>query len=156
MTKQNKDAFLSAFIPKAGIIYEVCEAAGIARRTYQVWRKEDQEFHSAICEMEEQLLDLAESKLMAKIKEGNMTAVIFFLKCKGKARGYIERQEVTGADGSPLYPEEEKQRGVEFTKQILEDPVACRLANELLGRVAGDRKDSDCTELPGGAGMVRH
>jgi len=39
-------------------------------------------------------LDIAEAKLHSKIREGNMTAIIFFLKCKGQARGYIERQHV--------------------------------------------------------------
>jgi hypothetical protein len=36
-------------------------------------------------------LDLAESKLITQIEKGNLTAVIFYLKCKGKSRGYIDR-----------------------------------------------------------------
>ena len=46
--------------------------------------------------------DFAESELMKLIKDGNVAATIFFLKTQGKARGYIERQEVTGADGAPI------------------------------------------------------
>lgn len=38
-------------------------------------------------------LDFAESELFKQIKEGNITGVIFFLKTKGKKRGYIERSE---------------------------------------------------------------
>ncbi len=37
------------------------------------------------------------------MQEGNMTATIFFLKTQGKSRGYIERQEITGADGKKLF-----------------------------------------------------
>jgi hypothetical protein len=40
--------------------------------------------------------------LFKLIKEGNVAATIFYLKTQGKQRGYIERQEVTGADGAPI------------------------------------------------------
>ena len=52
----------------------------------------------------ESLTDLAEHKLFELINRGDKTAIIFYLKCKGKARGYVERQEVTGADGAPIEP----------------------------------------------------
>lgn len=38
-------------------------------------------------------------QLHKQIKEGNTTATIFYLKTKGKKRGYIERQEIQ-MDGS--------------------------------------------------------
>lgn len=56
-----------------------------------------------VCEEEDaNLLDFAENKLFELIKTGDKTAILFFLKCKGKARGYIERQEMTGANGQPI------------------------------------------------------
>jgi len=55
-------------------------------------------------EVRDGTLDMAESKLISKIKDGNLTAVIFYLKTKGKDRGYVERGEVTGSSGSPLMP----------------------------------------------------
>jgi hypothetical protein len=33
----------------------------------------------------------------------NMSAIIFFLKTQGKSRGYVERQEISGADGTKLF-----------------------------------------------------
>jgi len=51
---------------------------------------------------EAMLAAFAESELMKLIKEGNVAATIFFLKTQGKKRGYVERQEVTGAEGAPI------------------------------------------------------
>jgi hypothetical protein len=42
------------------------------------------------------------------------SAVIFFLKSKGKKRGYVERNEVTGKDGAPVVP-----AAVSFTIEVL-------------------------------------
>ena len=39
-------------------------------------------------------LDFAESQLHKQISEGNTSGTIFYLKTKGKKRGYVERQEV--------------------------------------------------------------
>jgi len=53
-------------------------------------------------EIREQTIDIAEAQLFRKIQEGNMTAIIFYLKCMAKYRGYNERLEVTGANGGPI------------------------------------------------------
>ena len=47
-------------------------------------------------------VDFAESQLMGLIKKGQPSAIIFFLKCLGKDRGYVERVENTGKDGKDL------------------------------------------------------
>ncbi len=48
------------------------------------------------------VLDFAESNLKKLEKEGNPAATIFFLKTKGKKRGYIERQEIELQEKKPL------------------------------------------------------
>jgi hypothetical protein len=52
----------------------------------------------------ESVIDLAESKLIENIKDNDNTAIIFYLKTKGKHRGYVERNELTGANGKDLNP----------------------------------------------------
>ena len=47
-------------------------------------------------------LDLAESRLLEAINDGNLTAVMFYLKTKGKNRGYSERHQLEGKDGGPV------------------------------------------------------
>ena len=50
----------------------------------------------------EKRTDFVENKLQQQIDSGNITAIIFYLKTQAKDRGYVERQEVTGADGGKL------------------------------------------------------
>ena len=49
--------------------------------------------------------DIAELKLYHAITHGEHWAIAFYLRTKGKGRGYTERQEVTGADGGRLQVE---------------------------------------------------
>lgn len=99
---ERKAAFLEVFPKKAGIVTAACQAVGISRTQFYAWLKEDRVFAAAIEDINEQLIDYSESQLMSKIQAGNMTAIIFHLKCKGKKRGWVERQEVTGLGGGPV------------------------------------------------------
>jgi hypothetical protein len=100
-----KKAFIKAYQEAFGNITVSAKAAGIDRRTYTNWIKSDPEFKAAIdaIEPDELIIDFAENALMKKISKGDTTAIIFTLKTKGKKRGYVERQEVTGADGKNLF-----------------------------------------------------
>lgn len=46
--------------------------------------------------------DMAESQLDKNILAGKEASLIFYLKTQCKDRGYVERQELTGAEGEPL------------------------------------------------------
>ena len=46
---------------------------------------------------------MAESQLHKQILKGNTSATIFYLKTKGKNRGYVERHEHTGIEGTKLF-----------------------------------------------------
>jgi len=89
----NKKEFLDAFRRNAGNISDACKTIGIGRTTYYLWMKNDKDFKAEVEAVEESLIDYAESMLMKQIREGNMTGIIFFLKTKGKERGYVERTE---------------------------------------------------------------
>ena len=77
-----------------GIVTNACEEVGIARKTFYEWYREDADFRAEVDDLKEVSLDFAESKLLESIDSGSDTAIIFYLKTKGKARGYVERQEV--------------------------------------------------------------
>jgi hypothetical protein len=50
-----------------------------------------------------QMIDLAEQKLLESIQRGEAWGISLCLKTLGRDRGYVERQEHTGADGVPLW-----------------------------------------------------
>lgn len=104
-TKAKKRAFLEALKKTLGVIAPAMERAGVAHRcTISDWRAKDPAFARAMEEIAEAELDFAEASLKKQIREGNTTATVFFLKTRGKARGYVERTEVTGRDGKDLQP----------------------------------------------------
>ena len=47
-------------------------------------------------------LDFVEGKLFEAIDKNNITGIIFYLKTKGKHRGYVERHELAGVDDKEL------------------------------------------------------
>lgn len=89
-----KKQLLEALEKSLGVVTTACKNVGISRTTFYQYMKDDESFKDAVNELEEVALDFAESQLFKQIREGNTTATIFYLKTKGKKRGYIERQEV--------------------------------------------------------------
>lgn len=87
---------------KDGNITEVAEAFGVARSTIYRKIKKHESLKVVLEDARESLVDLAEGQLRREVRKGNITAIIFTLKTLGKSRGYVERQEVTGADGGPV------------------------------------------------------
>ena len=102
---KKKLAFIQSYKDSFGNITVATKNIGVTRQTYYDWIKADPEFKAAIdaIEPDELIVDFAENALMKKISKGDTTAIIFTLKTKGKKRGYVERQEVTGADGKKLF-----------------------------------------------------
>ena len=47
-----------------------------------------------IHEIREEILDICETELFKKIRSGNLTALIYYTKCFGKQRGYLEKAEL--------------------------------------------------------------
>ena len=96
-----KESLLKSLEQSLGVVTVACKKADIPRSTYYKWLNEDEVFEKAVREIENVALDFAESQLHKQIADNSTAATIFYLKTKGKKRGYIERQEITGADGMP-------------------------------------------------------
>ncbi len=89
-----KKNLLEALEQSLGIVTTACKIVGCARSTFYKYYKDDQDFRASVDELENLTLDFVESKLHKQIENDNTTATIFYLKTKGKKRGYIERKEV--------------------------------------------------------------
>tara|TARA_R110000787_G_scaffold67113_1_gene150385 strand:- start:1264 stop:1638 length:375 start_codon:yes stop_codon:yes gene_type:complete len=96
-----KESILKSLEKNLGVVTLSCRKADIPRSTFYKWLNEDNEFAKQVKDIANVALDFAESELFKQIQNGIPTSTIFYLKTKGKKRGYIERQEITGADGVP-------------------------------------------------------
>ena len=88
----------------AGIVAHAAKKLGYNR--CHLWKKiaNSQTLKEAYDSIQEANVDFAESKLLQAINAGDMTGIIFYLKCKGKKRGFVEKAEldVTQRDRQPL------------------------------------------------------
>ena len=94
-----KEAVLEALEKSLGVVTTAVKSVGIARSTFYKWLNEDKDFATKVKEIDNITLDFAESKLHEQIDSGNTAATIFYLKTRGKKRGYIEKSELDLTSG---------------------------------------------------------
>lgn len=97
-------------LKKTPIVQVVCEKVGITRTTYYRWRKADKEFAEAADFALEDgaglINDMAESQLITAVRDGNLSAIMYWLKSHHRA--YANRVELA-LDNKPreeLTPEQ--------------------------------------------------
>ena len=93
---------IEALREKHGNLSAAARFLGCSRETVRRYISTYSTVQSVADEERETLIDFAENQLFQQVKDGNITAIIFTLKTIGKHRGYVERQEVTGANGGKL------------------------------------------------------
>ena len=111
MKEDRKEMFINNLKASGGIICVACESTGINRSTYYRWRESDKDFADAVDEVMDAQVDFVESKLMELINAHDTTATIFYLKTKGKKRGWTEKQQ-------PLVAINTDRTGIFFKKRI--------------------------------------
>lgn len=93
--QKDKDRLLESLKECSGIVTFACEKVGLSRQTFYRWCRDDLEFKERVDAINELQIDVAEASLLKKIQKGDTTAIIFYLKTKGKDRGYSERREIS-------------------------------------------------------------
>ena len=100
-TEHSKKKVVDALEKSLGVVTTACKIAEVSRTQFYQWLKDDEDFAKKVQEIENVTLDFVESQLHKQIKENSTAATIFFLKTKGKKRGYVERQEIEHS-GNPI------------------------------------------------------
>lgn len=100
-TAKNKALMLEALEKTMGIVTQALTLTSnhISRETHYTWLETDLEYRAKVESVNEKVIDMGENALFQLIKEKNPSTVQFFMKTKGRKRGYQEKVEITGNDG---------------------------------------------------------
>ena len=101
-TAKDKERMIEALTKSLGIVTNAVKVTGISRTTHYAWMEKDPEYRSRVEEATDAQIDFVEGSLIQRIQEGDTTATIFYLKTKGKKRGYTERMEIAPAEGTTM------------------------------------------------------
>ena len=85
---------IEAFLNTGGIVSKAALKLGVSRQAVYSRIQKSEELAKEQQSAKETALDLAEDKLLSNIKAGDNTCIIFYLKTKGKGRGYDERHQI--------------------------------------------------------------
>ena len=87
-------AFLAEYASNGFNISEACKEVDIVRANHYHWLEKNIQYCTKFKEIEESITDRYEKMLLQQCEEGNVQATIFYLKTKGRKRGYTEKTEI--------------------------------------------------------------
>lgn len=112
--KKNKTLLLRSLEENLGILAPALKVAAMDRYTFNKYYEEDLDFRIRVDEIREQSVDYVEGQLLKQIKNGGAAQTIFYLKTKGKHRGYVETTEqnmtIDAVRIKYIIPTEEKEQ----------------------------------------------
>ena len=88
-----KDLMIDALVKTLGVVTPACKLVKVWRTTHYQWLIDDEVYKQRVEDVGNIAIDFAESSLHKQIQDHDTTATIFYLKTKGKKRGYIEKIE---------------------------------------------------------------
>jgi hypothetical protein len=88
--RATKRKLIKAMAANLKIVSKACRDVGVDRSVYYEYYKNDPEFARQIDELEEVVVDFYEAALAKQANEGNAASTMYFLKCRGKKRGYSD------------------------------------------------------------------
>jgi len=92
-TSITKEEFIEVAKKCSGMIRSIAKVLGITRWQAMKLAKEF-DVKDILDDFREELVDIAENKLLESIQKGDITAIIYTLKTLGRYRGYSEKIEM--------------------------------------------------------------
>jgi hypothetical protein len=93
---------IAALRETKGMVFLAAKHLGCDADTIKNYAKRYPSVATALLAERGEMIDTAELKLWASIQNGEAWGITLALKTIGKDRGYVERTEQTGKDGTPL------------------------------------------------------
>lgn len=93
---------LDAIRRNKGILAQVARELGTSRSVIYDYVARHKQLMEEAGVAREELIDLAEWKLVEAIERGEIAAILFCLKTLGRNRGWAERYELTGPAGADV------------------------------------------------------
>jgi len=93
-TKKDKEKLIDELRKSLGIITIACRKCNIGRDAFYSWYNKEQWFHDAYEQILEEQIEFVENKLVECIQDKDHTAIIFYLKTKGRKKGWREINDV--------------------------------------------------------------
>lgn len=90
-----KKLLLQSLEKNLGIVTPACKEIGLSRDRFYVYYNEDEEFKKAVDDIQNIQLDFVENQLFKKIQEGSEKSILFYMRFRGKKRGYNDSVDIT-------------------------------------------------------------
>lgn len=88
------DKFEEALIDSGGIVTTLANRIGVSRKALYEWLVKNPHAQELLKSERESLIDLAESKLLIKLNDGEDWAIKYVLATMGRFRGWSEKPEI--------------------------------------------------------------
>ena len=98
MCKKKNELIKQALSESRGIVAVAARMLNMTRQALHNRISRNKELKDHLESERESMLDFAENKLFDNIEKGDSGSIFFYLKCQGKKRGYVERQEIDISD----------------------------------------------------------
>jgi hypothetical protein len=95
-----KEIILERLEKNLGFVVKTCEQLNISRKTLSNYINEDPIFKEKVSEIYKVQCEYVEDKLFDKIRQGDTTAILFYLRHKGGPRGYKEEGNLLNSSGN--------------------------------------------------------